>query len=118
MHLSYRCLILLLVGCSLPNQRAAPDAAAELDADWIAFDSDRDGLNRDIYLMRADGSSLTRVTNDPSIEQQPAWSPDGLQLAFASNRDGSTMQIYTLDLATSSVSQVTHSSEGADQPAW
>src|SRR5215471_6988991 len=37
-------------------------AATDGVAGRIAFDSDRDNFNRDIYLVRADGSGLTRLT--------------------------------------------------------
>ncbi len=40
----------------------------------IAFTSDRDG-NGEIYAMDADGSSLTRLTNSPGDDRDPAWFP-------------------------------------------
>ena len=46
----------------------------------IAFASSRDG-NSAIYVMRADGSGVTRLTGiGPS--QFPVWSPDGSKIAF------------------------------------
>ncbi len=41
----------------------------------VAFSSLRDG-NSEIYLMRADGSQLTRLTFNPAIDQNPAPSPE------------------------------------------
>jgi TolB protein len=35
-----------------------------------------------IYLMKADGSGLTRVVGDSDFNMAPAWSPDGQWLAF------------------------------------
>lgn len=52
----------------------------------IAFVSDRDG-NREIYVMNADGSGQSNLTNDPREDEFPAWSRDGARLAFA--RDSS-----------------------------
>ena len=40
----------------------------------IAFTSDRDG-NSDIYVMDADGSGVTRLTDNPANDSSPAWSP-------------------------------------------
>ena len=55
----------------------------------IAFVSDRDG-NQEIYVMQPDGSGLTRITDNPALDTEPAWSPDGKQIAFRSKRDGSS----------------------------
>ncbi len=41
------------------------------DGTQIAFDSDRNN-NRDIYVMKADGSSLTRLTDNPANDAAPA----------------------------------------------
>lgn len=47
----------------------------------LAFVSD-DGIQRDIYLMNADGSEMVPLTHDPGWDNWPSWSPDGTQLAF------------------------------------
>ncbi|MEX0629992.1 MAG: hypothetical protein WEE67_06075 [Chloroflexota bacterium] len=41
-----------------------------------------DGRGSDIYLVAADGSSLTRLTETTAVEWGPVWSPDGGWLAF------------------------------------
>ena len=66
---------------------------------WIAFDSDPN-QNRDIYVVRADGSDLRRLTTETSSDMEPAFSRDGRLLAFASDRSNVVMQIHLLDLAT------------------
>ena len=40
----------------------------------IAFISDRDG-NGEVYVMNADGTGQTNLTNNPSDDFGPAWSP-------------------------------------------
>ncbi len=42
----------------------------------IVFQSDRDG-NWEIYVMDADGSNKTNLTNNPLLDIYPVWSPDG-----------------------------------------
>jgi len=37
-------------------------------------DSYRDG-NAEVYVMNADGSGQTRLTDDPGLDLEPAWSP-------------------------------------------
>jgi TolB protein len=47
----------------------------------IAFESRRDGSPK-IYVMAADGSAQTRLTNSTDAESDLAWSPDGRSLAY------------------------------------
>src|SRR5262245_49125199 len=61
----------------------------------IAFTSKRDG-NNEIYVMNADGSGQTNLTNNPASDAGPAWSPDGRQIAFGSFRDGNG-EIYVMN---------------------
>lgn len=45
------------------------------DGKWIVFESWRDNANHEIYVMTANGSSQTRLTNHPALDFQPAWQP-------------------------------------------
>jgi Tol biopolymer transport system component len=47
----------------------------------VAFLSDRDD-NWEIYVMNADGSGLTNVTNSPALDFVPVLSPDRSKVAF------------------------------------
>lgn len=85
---------------------------------WIAFDSDRDTSNRDIYVMRPDGTSVKRMTTEAFTDREPAFSHDGTRIAFASDRTDLTMQIYIMKLPSLEITQLTHRMDGADQPAW
>jgi Tol biopolymer transport system component len=38
-----------------------------------------------LYVVNADGSGLTQLTNDEFGAERPAWSPDGRQIAFVRN---------------------------------
>ena len=71
----------------------------------IAFASRRDG-NDNIYVMNADGTKQTQLTNDPAADYGPAWSPDGSKIAFFSDRDGD-FEIYLMAPDGSSVRQFT-----------
>jgi VCBS repeat-containing protein len=61
----------------------------------IVFSTTRDG-NSEIYVMGVDGTSQTRVTNDPAADAFPAWSPDRSKIAFISDRDGS-FEVYVMN---------------------
>jgi len=54
----------------------------------IAFWSYRDGGQRDLYTMRADGTEIAAVTEDAATDWNPVWSPDGKWLYFSSDRGG------------------------------
>ena len=45
--------------------------------------------------MGFDGSNLRRLTDDPSDDFFPSFSPDGRHIAFASERDGN-LEIYVM----------------------
>lgn len=53
----------------------------------IAFMSACD-VKSEIYVMNADGTNKTRLTNNGEADGSPAWSPDGNSIAFTSSRDG------------------------------
>jgi hypothetical protein len=97
----------------------APTAAPTIakPAPKIAFVSNRDG-NKEIYLMNPDGSSQQRITNNPAIDDDPAWSPDGTKLVFASNRDGK-FNLYSMNRDGSGLTQLTGESDHDHaNPAW
>jgi dipeptidyl aminopeptidase/acylaminoacyl peptidase len=64
------------------------DPQWSLDGSRIAFVSDRTGheydggLNKDVWLVSAEGGTLTKISDHPFEDTQPRWSPDGKQIAF------------------------------------
>ena len=68
----------------------------------FASDHQDDGLqypdiSRRLYLMWADGSGLTRLTNGSSSQTEPRWAPDGRWIAFVEDR-GKAKDIYVMNV--------------------
>src|SRR5512136_1094762 len=81
----------------------------------IVFASKRDE-NYEIYVMNADGTDQQRLTNNPSEDGRPAWSPDCSQIAFVSDRSGH-FDLYLMDADGSDVRRLTTKREHG-YPAW
>lgn len=98
-----------------PNAGNAENEGKE-QTSKIAFVSRRDG-NDEIYLVNPNGSHLENITNDPSSDTFPAWSPDGKTIAFQSDRDGDP-DIYVMNTDGSNVVQLTDDTTEDGSPAW
>lgn len=77
------------------------------DGDKIVFLSERDNDN-EIYLMDANGSGVTKLTNlDSSTSpDRPLYSPDGSKIAFQAGR-GDLKEIYLMNPDGSGMQQIT-----------
>ncbi len=93
---------------AIPPATAAPASIGGANG-LIAFQSERDG-NPEIYVMHADGSGQTNLTNNPAADYAPAWSPEGTRIAFISDRSGQ-QEIYMMNADGSGVTQLTNSPE-------
>jgi len=83
----------------------------------IVFESNRDG-NAEIYLIGTQSFEVIRLTNDPGVDTQPSWSPDGNQIAFASNRSGN-FEIYIMNNDGSDIRNITNTELADDlHPSW
>jgi TolB protein len=71
----------------------------------------------EIYVMNADGSGETNLTNNPGNESYPAWSPDGKLIAFVSDRDGK-YEIYVMNPDGSGLTNLTDNPEHDWAPDW
>ena len=86
------------------------------DGRRIAFHSNRDA-KWEIYVMDADGSNVTRLTNHPAEGRFPAWSPDERRIAFQFFRDGN-FEIYVMNADGSNMTRLTNHPGEDLWPAW
>jgi Tol biopolymer transport system component len=96
------------------------------DGEWIVFSSTRDAYNRElsegeqralevdpsyfaeIYIMRADGSEQTRLTDVPGYDGGPFFSPDGKKIVWRQFDEGGLIaDVWTMDTDGSNKHQVT-----------
>ena len=71
------------------------------DGRTIAITASTDAYNSDVFLLRADGSGMRRLTRSQGThdrqgeEHAPDFSPDGKRIVYVSNRDGN-FELYSI----------------------
>ena len=107
---------------------------ADINPSWspngkrIVFMSARDGHGGhgpsiyEIYVMDADGDNQQRLTNNPSDDRYPSWSPDGKRIAFESDRDAEGqphgIDIYVMDADGGNQERLTNNLTEDQYPSW
>ncbi|WP_276346217.1 amidohydrolase family protein [Daejeonella sp. JGW-45] len=82
------------------------------DGSKVAF-----GALGNIYIQEINGK-LIQLTNDPFVDLEPEWSPDGQTLAYISDREG-FMSIWLHDLKTNKSRQLSPElKEDTSFPSW
>lgn len=98
------------------------------DGTQIAFVSNRNGGDVEIYLMDAMGEKPQRLTFQEGEDSEPAWSPDGSKIAYVHGDDPSVNgyinsapcyrpNIYLMSADGSNQLRLTEKGENTD-PAW
>ena len=90
---------------------------APAGAGHITFSSARDG-NFAIYVMNADGSNQTRLTNNSPGEFFPAFSPDGQRIVFYADPDNVSNEIYVMNSDGSNQTRLTTNTVNDSNPAF
>jgi len=88
------------------------EPAVSPDGSRIAFtlrttDLQENKGRTDLWMVRADGSGLRRLTSHPAADRNPRWTPDGRAILFLSGRSGSS-QVWRIPADGGEAEQVTH----------
>jgi TolB protein len=67
--------------------------------------------------MNADGTGLTRLTNNDATDTEAAWSSTG-RIAFVSTRDHHKGEIYVMNSDGSNIVRLTQNDSAEASPAW
>ena len=74
--------------------------------------------HREIFLVDAETGEMTRLTDSPEDNFDPAWSPDGKLLAYVSVLDKENPEIFVIDRDGSHERQLTSNSGEDVSPTW
>jgi Tol biopolymer transport system component len=85
-------------------------------------DQNPDGVSScgDLFVMDADGSHPTRLTNGPASDCGPFFAPDGRHILFSSDRadPGGDSDLYAMHPDGSAVTRLTHAPSEEQEPAF
>jgi Tol biopolymer transport system component len=63
----------------------------------LSDSAQRPSFNEELYVMRADGSAVRRLTHRAFEDLSPSWSPDGSRIAFVRRvRQRGLLAVYTM----------------------
>ncbi len=79
--------------------------------------------NNEIFVAKADGTGVLRLTRSSASDSNPTWSADGKRIAFESNRHRNRRSYQDSDLfimtaSGGSVRELTFSNRFDGDPAW
>src|SRR4029453_8116442 len=96
---------------------AAPPTSTPGPCGKIAFATVPDGIQSDIYVMNADGSNPTNLTNNGANDFYPSFSGAGRKIRFLSPRGGHN-EIYAMNADGSNQTRLTNNAADDYYPSF
>lgn len=104
-----------LGGSRLASPTWAPDSIQ------LVFVSDVGG-DDNLWYITEDGNNLRPMTDNPGVDKDPAWSPNGDVILYASDQGGQPgsglTQIFSITPDGATITQLTVSGNSSYSPAW
>jgi Tol biopolymer transport system component len=103
----------LVIEAALEQPAWSPDGTRLVAVGW-------NGDVRNLYIVGADGSQLSQITNDGASYADPRWSPDGTRIACArwANPNGWNVDVYVMNPDGSDLRQLTAWRGWDSGPIW
>jgi Tol biopolymer transport system component len=108
--------VLGLLTCAAFDSTPAADATFAGANGKVAFIRTVAGVDN-VFIMNADGSGVTNLTNSLDNEFSPAWSPDGTRIAFSREVAGD-WDIYVITGDGGAPTRLTNGSPDDTRPTW
>jgi len=104
------------------TRNSTTDTWTETDDDGNVINRTRVNINKEIYVMSANGFGQTRLTNTLENDESPSWSGDGTKIVFRSDRERDccdpTPQLWMMNADGSNQLSVSNNGFGDYNPSW
>ena len=105
-----------------PHKRVNNFVSWSPDGRWLAFESDRDRDDPEIFLANAvDGTNQQRLTFSRALDEVPSWTPDGRYILFSSDRHDDPLSrnydIYIMAIDHRNPTRLTNTPGAASYPS-
>jgi TolB protein len=98
-------------GMNVTSVSMSPDGAKVAFAGSVG----KPASHEEIYVVGATGGVVTQLTGG-SVDEAPAWSPDGSKIAFSRASAGGMFKVYVMNPNGAQITAVT--GQDARHPAW
>ena len=118
-------VIAIVAACDAPAptgpmpQASVSGTGTTIAGQLIAFASSRDAGLFQVFVMKANGSKLTQLTNQPSYTARPDWSHDGKRITFTTCRPwDNSCEIYVMNANGSAQTNLTNNFYTDHMSVW
>ncbi|MBI4598386.1 MAG: TolB family protein [Candidatus Omnitrophica bacterium] len=98
----------------------ARDLARSPDGQWLVFSKFRTDLpdQANLWVAKGDESNPRMITQEPGLQQQPAWSPGSTKIAYSGGQGPNSYEIFVVNADGTDRAQLTTNEANDFLPAW